>query len=137
MARREELEHAGAALKEAAARMIALAAEGVDAHPTREELEHADAYAATAAMMGRRAAKFRAQGDEEHAAYETERANHFDARATAKRAGRPMPRELRTPAESLARVDEFRRRLAALVDAFADVAPDEWNWFREALAARG
>lgn len=137
MATREGLERAGAALTEAAARVISLASDGVDPHPTREDLEHAEAYAATAAMMRRRAVRFRAQGDEEHAVYETERADHFDARAAVKRAGLPMPRALRTPAESLARVDQFRRTLAALVDDFADVEPDEWHAFSEALAARG
>jgi hypothetical protein len=136
MATREELERAGMALREAAARVIVIAVDGVEAHPTGEELEHAEAYAATAAMMRRRAAKFRARGDEDHAAYEIERADVFDARAAAKRAGRPMPRALRTPAESLARVDEFRRALAAVVNAFADLEADEWHAFGLALAQR-
>jgi len=33
-----------------ATRVIAIAADGVEAHPTREELEHAEAYAASAAV---------------------------------------------------------------------------------------
>ena len=55
----------------------------------------------------------------------------------AKRAGPPMPRELRTPAECLARIDHFRRALADVVDAFADIDPEECHAFAAALAARG
>jgi hypothetical protein len=81
MATREELERAGEALTKAAARVIALAADGVDERPTREDLEHAEAYAATAAMMRRRAAKLRSKGEHEHSVYEAKRAAHFEARA--------------------------------------------------------
>ncbi len=133
MATRDELQRARAALEHAAARLCEVAAQGLDEHPTEEELAHADAYAATAAMMRRRAARLRAGGNEEHAAHELERAELFDARAEAKRAGRPMPRRLRTPAESLARVDGFRQSLARLVDDFADLGPDEWGAFASAL----
>ena len=136
MATREALARARAALEQATTQLLELAAEGLDEHPTEEELEHANAYAATAAMMRRRAARLRADGNEEHAAYELERAEQFEARAEAKRAGRPMPRRLRTPAESLARVDEFRRRLAQLTDDFGDVDAGEWAAFVAALRSR-
>ncbi len=134
MATRDELEKGRQALHEAAARLVALAEQGVDERPSQQDLEHARAYAETAAMMRRRAGRLAAQGDEEHAAYELGRAEHFEARAAAKRAGDPMPRALRTPAESLVRVDEFRRSLANLLATFADVDAKEWAAFVEALA---
>jgi hypothetical protein len=133
MATREELEHERQALQDAAARLVALAEHGLDGRPTEEDLAHAQAYEESAALMRRRAARFEAQGDVEHAAYERTRAEHFKARAVVKRAGDPMPRALRTPAESLVRIDEFRRALGGLLTAFADIDAEEWSAFVEAL----
>ena len=110
--------------------------------------EQANAYAATAGVFRRRAAGALAAGDVERAAELERRAAYYDARAVAKgkAVGAPlrialeaplMPRRLRTKAESLAVLDEFRRDLAELVGRFADVERDEIEWFGASLAERG
>jgi hypothetical protein len=64
-------------------------------------------YERTAALYRRRAAR-----RPEDAADLAKRAEWFERRALVKRSGEAMPRELRTPAETLAVVDEFRQTLA-------------------------
>lgn len=63
------------------------------------------------------------------------RAGYYEARAFHLRNGMPMPRALRTEAESLARVDALRREVVALLERFADTGPDELARFRFALKA--
>jgi len=93
------------------------------------ELRHAEAYLASAALFRRRAAK--RTDAEQRAALET-RAAWYEGRARAKRDGLDMPRDLRTPAESLDVVDRMRQTIAELCARFKDVTADEIASFAQA-----
>jgi hypothetical protein len=115
--------------------LASMARYGVSERPTVEDLEHADHYDAEAAKLRRRKANPRLGAGEDGEELER-RAKLFEARAAAKRSGRPMPRELRTPAETLARVDELRRKLAAILDeASGELAPEDFENFADALGS--
>ena len=93
------------------------------------ELRHADAYLASAALFRRRAAK---RADTEQRAALERRAAWYEGRAHAKRDGLDMPRDLRTPAESLDVVDRMRQMIAELYTTFKDVTADEIAGFAQA-----
>jgi hypothetical protein len=62
----------------------------------------------------------------------------LERRAVAKETGARMPRDIRTPAETLARIDELRRDLAALLDeASEELTPDDFVAFAQAMGADG
>jgi len=94
-----------------------------------QELRHAEIYAASAALFRRRAAN--RQDPEQQATLEA-RAAWYEGRARIKREGKDMPRELRTPSESLETVDRMRRTVAELCARFADVSVNEMASFAEA-----
>jgi hypothetical protein len=94
-----------------------------------QELEHAEIYAASAALFRRRAAN---RNDPELQSTLGARAAWYEGRARAKREGMRMPREFRTPAESLETVDRMRRAIAELCLQFSDVTVDELRAFAEA-----
>jgi hypothetical protein len=104
-----------------------------------EKLAHE--YNGTAGVLRRRAAR---QPDAKRAAEILASASRFEERAKIMRAAAAapatiappiarMPRALRTPAESLDLVDDFRRELAALVDGYSDMGADELEAFGAAL----
>ena len=93
------------------------------------ELRHAEAYLASAALFRRRAAK---RIDAEQRAALERRAAWYEGRARAKRDGLDMPRDLRTPAESLDVVDRMRQTIAELCTRFKDVTADEIASFGQA-----
>jgi hypothetical protein len=88
------------------------------------DAEHAREYRATAGVFRRKAT--RATTDEQQRELE-ERAAYFEARGARKADGRPMPRALRTPLESLEHVDDLRRRLVdvALLVGDAETGVDD------------
>jgi hypothetical protein len=120
-----EIAHAQIALERAAAAIRQSGA--VD---RAQELRHAEIYAASAALFRRRAAN--RQDPEQQATLEA-RAAWYEGRARIKREGRDMPRELRTPSESLETVDRMRRTIAGLCARFADVSVDEMASFAESM----
>lgn len=139
MATREELERVRlqlAQLVEGVAKGIgelaSLAGQRLDG-PSDEQLDHAREYSETAGVLRRRAAKQNAAGDREAAVENWAKADRFEARAAVVRRGGVMPRELRTPSESLARVDSFRRALVQVMREHSDVESDELEAFRGAM----
>jgi phosphoglycolate phosphatase-like HAD superfamily hydrolase len=105
---------------------------GVSSSPSEDDLKHAALYAAEAAKLRRRAAHPR-PGEAMPVELER-RALFFEGRADVKRSGRPMPRHLRTEAETLAHVDAFRRRLVELLEDARDrFHPDDFAHFAECL----
>jgi hypothetical protein len=98
---------------------------------THDDRDLATEYERTAALYRRRAAR-----RPEEAERLTKRAEWFERRAQVKRTGGPMPRELRTPAETLARVDEFRQALAATLAMASDFEANDVRCFVRCLADR-
>jgi hypothetical protein len=101
-----------------------------EAETLAEENRHlAMEYERTAALYRRRSA---ARPDE--AELFARRAEWFEARAKVKRAGGIMPRELRTPAETLRVVDELRRLLALSLGIARDLDCADFRRFARCLA---
>ena len=83
--------------------------------------EHADSYQQTADVLRRRAAR---QPAPEQAAT-LARANWYAQRAEAKRTGKIMPRELRTPGERLGFVNALRHALLLVLEAAEQLELDD------------
>jgi hypothetical protein len=107
-----------------------LVAGGLDEAESIAAEEHrlATEYELTAALYRRRAAR-RPEDADRFAA----KAEWFERRAQFKRAGAPMPRELRTPSESVAVVDGLRRALASAVEIASDLTVRDLRLFRACL----
>ena len=80
-------------------------------------------YRGSACVLRRRAA--RADRTEEQKAEELARADYFERRALVMEERGFMPRELRTPRESIVGVDYFRRALASLQNSLFDLEAPE------------
>jgi hypothetical protein len=87
-------------------------------------------YARTAALYRRRAAR-----RPEDAQRLARRAEWFEQRARVKRAGDPMPRDLRTPTETMAVVDQFRCAIATSLVLASEFGVGELRAFARCLAA--
>lgn len=99
-----------------------------------EALRLASHYRAEAAKLRRRLLRRREDLTPEHADQLERRAARLERRAEAKETGARMPRDVRTPAETLARIDELRRELARLLDeASEELAPEDFAAFVQAV----
>jgi hypothetical protein len=118
--------HLSAALHSLTAMM-----EAGPASALQERIKLASAYESTAATLRSRAAKL-PEGSAERAENEA-RAARFEARARVKRAGDPMPRELRTPRERLEGVGEVRDGVLELLRRIGEVDGVDFEFFETSL----
>lgn len=132
-----ELEQLRALMHEGIERLSHLASGGRTVSP--ESLEHAKLLRSEAAKLRRRRMKLAgSEGLGEDRADLERKARYFDERAGYLESGDPMPRHLRTASETLAAVDDLRRRLAVVLEEVGEYLHDEdLEAFRGAMGQRG
>jgi hypothetical protein len=124
----------GAAL--AAAAPAAATPTAAPEDPRARDVRLANEYASESGLHTRRALEARRQGNDAKADEEQAIADRFWKRAQYRAAGMVMPPELRTRAEGIERVNEFRRVLGNVLESFADVTVGEWDAFDDAAEVR-
>jgi hypothetical protein len=100
------------------------------------DLRLAREYADAAGLHQRRALAAFERGDGQAGEREQATAERYRTRAQCKAFGWVMPAELRTPSESILRVDELRQALAAVLLSYSDLTLKELELFDQAQRDR-
>jgi hypothetical protein len=99
-----------------------------------DDQTHALEYSKTSALLRRRAVQPRRTAQDRDDLLR--RAEWFDKRAAVKRAHGVMPRELRTPLETLLLVDELRHALVDIATLTEHLSAEDLEAFVRAIAGR-